>query len=189
MIATVAREAGSRWALGLAVALGVSGLLLTGVVLELPFLDRGVPGSWLVASTLTLLAWYVMRPRWQREIARLPRAPRHRALVALFAATLVGIGTTPMVLAGIPRYELTLYPALFSMAVLGAVLAGNLGWMPILVFSILAETLNNLSLNTLSFWVSAHHQEVEAVGTVLLGVLVAVYVLRGPLFGHPSADE
>ena len=189
MIVTLARESGSRWALVLAVALGWSGLLLSGVVLQLPFLDRGIPGSWLVASTLTLLAWYVMRPRWQREITQLPRAPRHRVLVALFAATLVGIGTTPMVVAGIPRYELTLYPALFSMAVLGAVLAGNLGWIPILVFSILAETLNNLSLNTFSFWVSTHDQQVAAGGTVLLGVLVAAYVVKGPFLGHPSADE
>lgn len=189
MIVTLARESGSRWALMLAVAMGVSGLLLTGVVLELPFLDRGIPGSWLVASTLSLLAWYVMRPRWQREIARLPGAPRHRVIVALFAAILVAIGTTPMALVGISRYELTLYPALFSMAVLGAVVAGNLGWMPILVFSILAETVNNLSLNALSFWVSSHHQEVAAAGAVLLGVLVAVYILKGPRFGHPSADE
>ena len=189
MIRALARESGWTWALGIAVVLGLAGALVAGVVLKVPILERGIPGSWLIASTMALLVWYVLRPRWQREIAVLLRARWHRALLVLFVAVLALLATAPMLAHGIGGYELTLYPVLYATAVLGAILAGNLGWAPILVFSILAETLNNLSLRSLSFWVNTHSDSVVAFGTCLLIGLVAFYVWRGPLVGYLSADE
>lgn|GEM_PF-1772410 len=189
MIKVLCREFGMVWALGLSVMIASAGLVFSGAVVHVPVVDRGFPGSWLAASGAALLAWYMLRPRWQREVAQLVRARWHRAVVIVSVAILVGLALLPIAFHSVDVYEVTLYPLLFATAVIGAIAAGNLGWAPILVVSLGAQTANNVSLREVSQWVNLHADLVVSVGAVvLLGALV-FYVWHGAVAGFPSPDD
>lgn len=189
MIAVLAREAGVRWLVAWCLVLGLASLGVAGTVLRLPLLDRGLPGSWVIASTLAVIAWYGLRPRWQRNLTPLARGRLHRALLVALVGAIVCAAIAPMAVAGLPAYEVTLYPALFAMAVGASLGAGNLGWAPVLVVAILAEMLNNLSLNAVSHWVHLHAEAVAVGGGCALALAVVVYVWHGPYTGFPTDDE
>lgn len=189
MIRVLCREFGMLWALGLCAATFGVGVMLKGDVVKVPVLDRGFPGSWLAASGAALLAWYLLRPRWQREVVQLVRARLHRAVLVTVVATMVIVATLPLLVHSVDSYELMLYPLLFAMAVVGAIAAGNLGWVPILVVSVAVQSANNLSLMAVARWVNLHADQVLFVGAVMLLGSLFLYVSRGPIAGFPSAEE